>query len=295
MKSKHFYAIINKHRKTLIIVLTFLIGVISIYPAFHLIPIAYNVISTRLSRTIDGSEPDHFSKNRSQREDQNNHFFLPIIQSSDQEPIKTVTDNELNTKLREIDTSPTGERITIIIDLKEEKKPSGSEVTISFLPGEQCYFGDGRACMYDYELPHNTRLILAAVHSGHGGEGDSFRNMVEGTGINQGLFPSDQVLKNIIALIGSDVLISQGETDISGLILKAIIRIPSAYIDTYLSLPIDQSFAFAQTITGIDLESNKNDLFVLETCGWRLPDETHFSSYPNSMQSIYLGVFSFDE
>jgi len=295
MKSKHLQIIIDKHWKKIVIILSLLFGLISIYPALHLIPIVYNVISTRLARTLHRYESDFSVNHTTQIEASVNHIYMPLVNLSNQESANLSNENTLNMQLREIDISPTGEKITILIDRKDYATSSGSEVTISFLPGEQCNFGDGRACTFAFDLPHNTRIILSGVHSGRGGEGDSFRDMVEGTGINQGLYSTDEVLNNINELIGSGTIMSQGGTEISGLILKTIIRIPSAYIDTYLSLPIDQSFKFAQLISGIDIETHNKDLFILETCGWRLPDEKHTSSYPNSMQSIYLGVFGFDE
>lgn len=295
MKTNLLHSFIDKHWKTLLLIISLLIGVILIYPVSHLFPIVYNVISTDLSRRVNNYQPETISDHRTQIEGQNLYIFLPLVQISNQELASPLPENRQNNNLQEIDISPTGEKISIIIVREEGKEPLGSELTISFLPGEQCHFGDGRACMYKFDDSNDNNVILASVHSGMGGEGESFRDFIEGTGINHGLFSTDQVAKNIQSITNSEIHINQGETIINGLVLHDIVRIPPAFIEKYLSLPVDQTLTLIDEITGRNLGFFNQDLFILETCGWRLPDENHHSDYPNSMQSIYLGIFRFQE
>lgn len=295
MRSKRFFSFFPQHRKACVLILFLLIGGLLIYPAAHLIPIMTNIITGKLSKSINPTESVIILDTLTEDEPQSINVFLPLVRVSNQEHEKLLPENQLDSHLNAIDISPTGKRITINMHQKDNVSLSGVQVEISFLPGEQCIFGDGRACMYDFKIPNHNRVILASLHSGIGAEGEIFRDFIEGTGLNHGLYTTDQVNANIDSFISSEILISQGATEITGLVLQKIIRIPSAYIEPYLSLPVDQTIAYAQEITNLNLEVNNQELFVLETCGWRLPDEKHFSEYPNSMQSIYLAIFSFRE
>jgi hypothetical protein len=295
MRSKLVSFILRYNWKAFILIFTFLIGGFLLIPACRLVPILINIISGKLSPNINSSESLNYPNDNIHYEIQKSSIYLPLITISNLDIEKPLSEIELNSSLSLIDTSPTGEQITIQIHQKENNPRLGSKVEVSFLPGEQCLFGDGRACMYYFDDSNLNRVILASVHSGIGGEGEVFRDLIEGTGLNLGLYTTEQVTNNIQSLIGSEIHINQGETIITGLVLHEIVRIPSAYIETYLSLPVDQTLILVEEITGVNLELVNQDLFLLETCGWRLPNETHISNYPNSMQSVYLGIFRFYE
>lgn len=295
MRPKLVSFILKNNWKAFILIFSFLIGGVLLIPAVRILPILLNIISGILSPNISSSESVNYSNAVAYYEIQSNSIYLPLITLSNLDIEKPLNENELNPILTAIDISPAGERITVQIQQKVDNPHSGRSVEVSFLPGEQCVFGDGRACMYYFDDSSNNRVILASVHSGTGGEGEVFRDFIEGTGINLGLYTTEQVTNNIQSLIGSEIHINQGETIISGLVLHEIVRIPAAYIETYLSLPVDQTLTLVEEITGGRLDIFNQDLFILETCGWRLPDENHLSDYPNSMQSIYLGIFRFHE
>jgi len=293
MKSKFVSFFSRYNWKAFIIILSFLIGGILSLPALRIFPILTNIIFVKLSHNVSSLDTDNDPNPISHYENQTNSIYLPLISLPNVEIEKQQTENNQNSRLSTIDISQTGTQITIQLHHKESKPNRKSMAEISFLPGEQCIFGDGRACVYNFADTNNNKIILASVHSGIGGEGESFRDLIEGTGINHGLYTTEQVKNNIRSLIGSEMHINQGETTLTGLVLHDIVRIPSVYIETYLSLPVEHTLAFVEEITGANWADFNQELFILETCGWRLPDEKHSSDYPNTMQSIYLGLFSF--
>ena len=290
MTTKHIFLIIQRKWKIFFLILTMLIGVILIYPVVRFFPMLIHTASGFLSQNeklcLSKINVPHTSEN----ENQTYIFFLPLIENNANSFENRSQNIKALDKFHLIDTSPDGGQIIIQITTTENLVHSESMVEIAFLPGEQCNFGDGKACVYGFSIDNNNKAIISSVHSGMNGEGEMFRNLVEGTGINQALYTTDQVTKNIQSLIGSQVIIKQGDMEITELALAAIVRIPPNEIETYLALPIEQTLAFAIEITGMSEELLSQDLFIIETCGWRLPDEDQNLNSPHTMSSIYLGI-----
>ena len=181
------------------------------------------------------------------------------------------------------------EPITIAIHPGNHLNHGRAPVAITFLPGEHCIFGDGHACVYQFLSSTGKRVIFVSVHSGTGGEGDAFRNLLEGTGINQGRLDRETVLERAHALAGSAVTIEQGEGKIDGLTVSAIARIPPEHFEAYTALPIEDALGYVSTVLSLDSELIEEDLLVIETCGWRLPGEPQVRGLANTSSSVYLG------
>jgi hypothetical protein len=91
-------------------------------------------------------------------------------------------------------------------------------------------------------------------------------------------------------LLGSQITITQGATTLSGLTLIAIVRVPPQHMATYLGLPIEKTLEFALDISQIDPSILNQDLFVIETCGWKLPNESPIPGTANTNFAVYLGI-----
>jgi hypothetical protein len=86
----------------------------------------------------------------------------------------------------------------------------GQPVILKFIPGQRCIFGDNHACVAAFIDNEGTPVIWLTIHSGVGGEGQPFRDAVEGTGIDRAAYSLKKILSNLQALSGSQVVISQG-------------------------------------------------------------------------------------
>lgn len=273
-----------------LVALCILVGGILIKPILGLVPVLLDMAwvkperSDPVLRQIHGDTPAITPK------DQPHDYFLPLIALNDPqiESDHPISKNE--DLLASIDFSPHGASISMIIEPNHSMIELDERVEISFLPGDRCTYGDGRACVYTFYLSDQNKVTFASVHSGMGGEGEPFRDMIEGTGLNQGLFTANQVSNNTQSISGSKVSIQQGNSTITGLTLTTIARIPPAHLETYLSLPVEQTLAFVMELGLLDSENLNGDVFVLETCGWQLPGEENNVNYPNTTQSIYLGI-----
>jgi len=290
MKVKRYLAKIREHWGYCALILCTLVGGILLKPMFGLVPILLNMRSLQSAGADPVLEPNQVEYPTDALIDQSYDYFLPLLTSNEPHSESVQQNNKIEPFLSSIDFSPNGSPIRVNIKPKHDGIESDDIVTISFLPGNQCSYGDGRACVYTFNMPNQRKVTLISIHSGMGGEGEPFRDLVEGTGINQGFYAVDQAIKNAQAIIGSDVLIKQGEFAITGLALSAIARIPPAHVETYLSLPIELSLAYAVDIGVLDPDNLDEDMFVFETCGWQLPGEEKNADYPNSTQSIYLGI-----
>lgn len=276
-------------------VCTLFIGLLLIEPVFRYLPGFIELINSKQvqNRDIISQYPDEPSIPR--QVEPNIQSFLPLILHSDdqpkEQPSKQLIDNKSKeNRFKGIDFSSNGSLITIQIKPTDNTIISAQPVEISFLPGEHCIFGDGHACMYEFLSSDLSRVIFASVHSGVGGEGENFRNFVEGTGINQGLHSTYKVTQNIESLFGSQITISQGTTALTELSLIAIARIPPEHLEAYMALPIEKTLDYAIENNLLDPEILNQDLFVFETCGWRLPDEDDRPGFSSTTYSIYLGV-----
>jgi hypothetical protein len=168
----------------------------------------------------------------------------------------------------------------------------GKAIFISFIPGQRCIFGDRHGCIHTFTNHAMGAVTFITVHSGVGGEGQRFRNAVEGTGINRAAFPLKRVQANLEALLGADAAIAQGERVIGGLKLVALARIPATSLAAYFNTPLDQALDLAGTIDPPLVEgiNPAQPQLVFETCGWKMPGEAWAPSVTSTTGSIYLGV-----
>jgi hypothetical protein len=168
----------------------------------------------------------------------------------------------------------------------------GKPILISFIPGQRCNFGDHHACANTFTTQENGTVIFITVHSGVGGEGQRFRDALEGTGINRAAFPLQRVQANLKALLGAEVALAQGDKVLGGLKLVAIARIPASSLATYFNTPLDQALALAAStdpslVEGVDPGQPQ---LIFETCGWKMPGEPWAAGVSSTTGSIYLGV-----
>jgi hypothetical protein len=165
-----------------------------------------------------------------------------------------------------------------------------ASISISFLPGDHCEFGDGHACIYEYISSAGKQIIMVSVHSGGGAEAEALRNFLEGTGFFQGAHTPEQVRSKMQSLVGSAISIEQGEMVLDALSLIAFIRVPPAHFDAYMALPVEQTLDYALELMQLDPSVLDQDLLVFETCGWKLPGEEAVAGLNYTSNAIYLGL-----
>jgi len=289
MKSRLIPEKYQKHWWFFLIISSITLGGILIRPSFRLLPIFLNLASIKLEQVKDIPARTEDIYPAVIQVDNTHEYFLPFIVQDEPQTQINKQERAHKTLLKGIDFSPKGAQISIIIEPKNEIN-SGKSVKISFLPSEHCTYGDGNACIYHILLSNQSKVIFASVHSGVGGEGEPFRNLIEGTGLNQGLYTSNQVLKIAQTLAGSKVTVTQGNTKINDLVLTIIARIPPASLETYMTLPIEQTLTYAMELGILSPEIFNSNVLVIETCGWQLPGDILNPNFPNTTQSIYLGI-----
>lgn len=190
-----------------------------------------------------------------------------------------------------IDFGSQGERISLKIDPPDPRVNRGELIDISFLPGENCVFGDQQACVVAFR--HETqKTIFISIHSGVGGEGQDFRHAVEGTGINRAGYSLQKVDKNMDALLGAEVAILQGGDETGGYSLVGLTRIPASSLEVYLRLPASQAVAFAAALDPTLMGGVQKDrpMLIFETCGWKMGAEPWAQGVSGTTGSIYVGV-----
>jgi len=101
------------------------------------------------------------------------------------------------------------------------------------------------------------------------------------------------VLHNLKTLKGSEIRIKQGDQKFSGLALQAVARISPEDFSTYTELPVQEALGFAIQQLSLDPELFTQDLLIIETCGWRLPDELEADGLNDTSSSVYLGFIHF--
>jgi hypothetical protein len=289
MKPRLIFAKLRQYWWFLMIISSITFGGILIKPAFRLLPIFLKVTSLKLEQVEDelrGIE----EKFPSVIQVDTHYYFLPFIALDEPQTQISQQEKPRYSLLNAIDFSPTGAEITIVIEPNEDAKKSGKPVKISFTPDEHCIYGDGNACIYHFLLSNQSKVIFVSVHSGLGGEGEPFRNLVEGTGLNQGLYTSSQVSQISQTLAGSEVTVNQGNTKINGLELTIIARIPPESLETYLTLPVEQTLTYGMELGILSPQIFNSNVLVIETCGWQLPGDLQNPNYPKTTQSIYLGI-----
>jgi hypothetical protein len=266
-----------------------LVGGILILSEIHLIPVFLNVLGEKMNSRPDSSiaTSDFISPDR--RNGEGYLSFVPIVVSGDIIEAKNVIPSPpLDRKFHGIDFSDGASPVSLRI-IPDDERRNGSQITeISFLPGDHCIFGEGLACTYAFSSAYGSKVIFLSVHSGLGGEADALRDLIEGTGINQGLYTVERVNQNIQALLDSDVVLLQEDVDLAGLELVSIIRIDPENLDEYMSLPVEQALGFAEEVSSHNPDVFNQDLILLETCGWRLPDDADVPGLENTSYSVYL-------
>ena len=184
------------------------------------------------------------------------------------------------------------ERVTIKIIPPNDIVNNGKPIKISFIPGEICNFGDNKACVYAYKPTLQGNTIFLSIHSGVGGEGQGYRDAVEGTFINSSAYSLDRIHENMQNLSGAKVSIWQGELQVNDLGLVAASRIPAQALHRYFKRPMYESLA-----TAANLDPNLEPVvepaqpqIVFETCGWKNREEPWAQDVSATTASIYLAV-----
>ncbi|MDY6847289.1 MAG: hypothetical protein SVP52_09165 [Chloroflexota bacterium] len=278
------------------------LGIGMMFSVRHLFPVFLDLMALNFMESDE--DVYHVSEipvNILKSEPESYPYYLPIVSSDrakeesvriDQPQAQILPEVESDDRAFGISFEDGSAPVTIVVAPLIEQNHAETPVEITFLPGENCIFGDGHACVYKFLSPAGNRIIFVSAHSGMGGEADGFRHLLEGTGINQGLFDSEEVLKIAQALSGSEIRIKQGEEEITGLALEAVARISPEFFTTYTRLPVQEALDFAIQNLPLDPELFNQDLLVIETCGWRLPDEGQVEGLENTSSSVYLGFVS---
>ena len=180
-------------------------------------------------------------------------------------------------------------RIQIIPPNKQVNK--GKPITIAFIPGRRCKFGDNRACVVTYQPVDNIPVTLISVHSGVGGEAQKFRSSVEGTGLARARYSLKKIQGNLQALEGAEVVIIQGKKRFEGFTLAGTTRIPAKWVKYYYGLPMDDTVEFATKLNSelATITLSNQPLLVFETCGWKIPNEPGSAGLSSTSASIYMG------
>lgn len=169
---------------------------------------------------------------------------------------------------------------------------NGQPIVLKFLPGKHCIFGDHHACVATFQIPGEAPVIWLTIHSGVGGEGQPFRNAVEGTGINEAAYPLQKTLTNLQILTGSQVVISQGTTTARDLQLQAAARIPGSMLQGYFNTPLEKTLDFSSQAAPqlLSMSHPAQPIIVFETCGWRIAGQPWFPGTSDTTASVYLGI-----
>jgi hypothetical protein len=217
---------------------------------------------------------------------------LHSIQAIGPEPLPSVLEPITADFFGGINFTPGSQRMILEINPGKRKLNGGDPIRISFIPGEQCIFGDGQACTYAYRTSTGVPVLHLTIHSGVGGEGQALRHALEGTGLNQALYSLEKVHKNLEMLQGVKVSLSQAGETWRSLELAKVIRIPAAGLAQYMTSPAEQALENAAGYAP-DLDriiSAELPLIVFETCGWEMPGEDWAAGVTQTSASIYLGV-----
>ena len=191
-----------------------------------------------------------------------------------------------------INFSPGAETIRIHITSEYQRRNNGEPIVIEFTPGEQCQFGDGTACTSAHPGVLNGHTIFITIHSGIGGEGQAFRNSIEGTGFDRARFSLEEITSNLKNLHGAQVTVFQGNRVLVGLTLSTATRIPATAVREYFELPIPQALDLAGELdqSMSSYLHPEQPQIIFETCGWVVPGESGAKEVSPTTGSVYLGV-----
>jgi hypothetical protein len=195
-------------------------------------------------------------------------------------------------KIMGVDFGNQEEWVRIKIYPNNRQVNNGEPIILKFFPGDHCIFGDHHACVAALQNTEGTPIVWLTIHSGVGGEGQLFRNAVEGTGIDSAAYSLQKISANLQALSDSQVIISQGTTTVRDLRLQVTTRIPGSLLQGYFNTPLEDTLEYsAQVAPELQPTSQStHPLIVFETCGWRVPGQPWFPGTTATSASVYLGV-----
>jgi hypothetical protein len=191
-----------------------------------------------------------------------------------------------------INFSPGAPRIKISIYPRSAKINRGRPIVIKVNPSSNCRFQDHLACISAFATEDGGNILFASVHSGIGGEAETYRRAVEGMGLDRAGFSLKLIRSNMASLEGASVEIKQGDQLLDGLVLTSTVRLPPPLLSEYFSVPAKQAFMLAAS-SSQHLERSPDPAgtaLVFETCGWRLPGEAWAPGVTSTTGSVYLGL-----
>ncbi len=196
-----------------------------------------------------------------------------------------------------LDFSKHGQLVKIKIASPKKRINGGKPIVIKFYPGQECSFGEQRACIQAYHTPSGQNVIFITVHSGLGAEAEAFRNAVEGTGFGQAGLSLEKALARLGDLKGASVTITQGDVVVDGLQMAGLGRVPAKGVSKYFASPVNRSLEIAAGYSELLAWAVDPDmpLIVFETCGWLMRGEFAAKNLENTSASVYLGVITGDE
>ncbi|NMC54439.1 MAG: hypothetical protein GYA48_12475 [Chloroflexi bacterium] len=214
--------------------------------------------------------------------------FLPLPPTDTPAPEPAAAQPQPSLRFHGIDFNDTQSWVEIIITPPDETVNRGRPIRMRFKPGAECNFGSQRACVSAYLQPDGSEVIFLSIHSGVGGQAQSYRHAVEGTGINQAGFSLAQTLQNLQSLKGASVGIRQNDVELYQFTLLETARIPASGLSAYFAAPISQ----ALPVSGFSTPPGDagQPLLVFETCGWHMPGESRADAVSGTTASVYLAV-----
>ncbi len=188
-----------------------------------------------------------------------------------------------------IDFSDTSQTIKTSFTSSNAAFHSGKPVQIAFRPGWPCEWANHRSCT---SLHYQGQVVLVTTHSGVAGEGQPLRHALEGSWLNAAAFPMQQIRENLASLQNADVRIEQGSTSAEGIRVIAAVRVPAEQVNEYFSLPVNDALNLAAQFSTEAAEalSSNQPLLVIETCGWRHPEESIAPGTSSTSASVYLVI-----
>jgi len=191
-----------------------------------------------------------------------------------------------------IDFSNDQLRVILTIQPPDNRINNGKPILIPVFPAGECEFGEKTACVTAYKPSQEGNTIFMSIHSGVGGEAQRFRHAIEGTGIDKAGYSLDEVIRNLEAIQGADVSITQDDVTISGLKLMTASRVPAGYLSSYFNTPIPLALLNASSFNSdlVTYLHPDEPQLVIETCGWKMRGEPWADEVTPTTASIYLGV-----
>ncbi len=184
------------------------------------------------------------------------------------------------------------EKVTITIYPPDKKVNRGKPIRMSFIPAGNCRFGTKKACVYAYKPSVTGNVIILTVHSGVGGQAQSFRHALEGTGINRAGLGLEAVQRNLKGLNGAEVVIEQGGRKVSQRLVDGLVRIPARALGRYFRAPMAKILEVAADFNprAVTWVIPQAPILVIETCGWKMNGEAGSQNASDTTGSIYLAV-----